>query len=90
MRLSGLDGETRKEVVLWRAGVLHIYLHEEYGRQTHRRLVYVSDVRAWGEKLPSCSRCTALPSGHGHGHGRSMISVACGDLRSRQRPSPRR
>ena len=45
MRLSGLDGETRKEVVLWRAGVLHIYLHEEYGRQTHRHLVYVSDAR---------------------------------------------
>ena len=76
MRLSGLDGETRKEVVLWRAGVLHIYLHEEYGRQTHRRLVYVSDVRACGEKLPSCSRCTAKPSGHGRCH-RALDAQLC-------------
>ena len=45
VRATGVDGETHKEVVLLKLGAVHIYVHEEYGRQPTRRIVYSSDAR---------------------------------------------
>ena len=45
VRVAGLDGETHKEAVMLRLGVVHIYVHEEYGRQPQRRLIFSSDAR---------------------------------------------
>lgn len=44
VRLAGQDGESHREVVLFRLGVVHVYVCEEFGRQPQRRLVYASDA----------------------------------------------
>ncbi|KAL1504687.1 hypothetical protein AB1Y20_008467 [Prymnesium parvum] len=45
VRATCLDDETHKEVVLFRLGVVHIFVNEEFGRHPQRRLIYTSNSR---------------------------------------------